>query len=44
LRFDRQIVAIAKVYGATTLYAGSEEVAAFAAECGIEARSFNDLS
>ena len=44
LRFDRQIVAIAKVYGATTLYAGSEEVAAFAAECGIEVRRFNDLS
>ncbi len=43
LRFDRQIVAIAKVYGATTLYADNENVAAFAAECGIEAKGLKDL-
>lgn len=43
LRFDRQIVAIAKVYGATTIYAGSEEIADFGRECGIEVKRFHDL-
>jgi len=43
LRFDRQIVAIAKVYGASVLYAGNDQVAEFAAKCGLQAVSFKDL-
>jgi rRNA-processing protein FCF1 len=35
LKFDRQIVAIAKVYGASVLYANDEEVVRFAVECGL---------
>jgi PIN domain-containing protein len=43
LRFDRQIVAIAKVYGASVLYADDDKVAEFAAECGIHAKRLKDL-
>ena len=43
LRFDRQIVAIAKVYGAATLYADNEQVAEFAAQCGVDVKRFKDL-
>lgn len=43
LNFGRQIVAIARVYGASVLYADNEEVARFAAQCGIQAVRFKDL-
>lgn len=43
LRFDRQIVAIAKVYGASVLYANDEKVAEFAAGCGLQTVRFEDL-
>lgn len=43
LNFDRQIVAIAKVYGASTLYADEEKVAQFGAECGLQVIRFKDL-
>ena len=43
LRFDRQIVAIAKVYGASVLYADDEQVVTFAEECGIPAKRLKDL-
>lgn len=43
LRFDRQIVAIAKVYGASILYADDEKVAEFAAGCGLQTVRFKDL-
>jgi predicted nucleic acid-binding protein len=43
LRFDRQIVAIAKVYGVSVLYADDEQVAQFAEECGIRAKRLKDL-
>jgi hypothetical protein len=43
LRFDRQIVAIAKVYGVSVLYADDEQVAHFAEECGIPAKRLKDL-
>ena len=44
LRFDRQIVAIAKVYGVSVLYADSEQVITFAEECGIPAKRLKDLN
>lgn len=43
LKFDRQIVAIAKVYGASILYADDENVVKFAAECGLQGIRFKDL-
>ena len=43
LRFDREIVAIARVYGAAVLYADDEKVAEFAAGCGLETVRFKDL-
>ncbi len=43
LRFDRQIVAIAKVYGVSVLYADDEQVIQFAEECGIAAKRLKDL-
>ena len=43
LRFDRQIVAIAKVYGVSILYADDERVVTFAGECGIPAKRLKDL-
>lgn len=43
LKFDRQIVAIAKVYDASVLYANDEEVVKFAAECGLQVVRFEDL-
>ena len=44
LRFDRQIVAIARVYGASVLYADDDKVAEFATKCGIPAKRLKDLS
>ena len=43
LRFDRQIVAIAKVYRVSVLYAEDEQVTQFAEECGIPAKRLKDL-
>jgi predicted nucleic acid-binding protein len=43
LRFDRQIVAIAKVYGVSVLYSDDERVVTFAEECGIPAKRLKDL-
>src|SRR5438093_1018277 len=43
LRFDRQIVAIAKVYGVSILYADDERVIQFAEECGIHVKRLKDL-
>ena len=43
LKFDRQIVAIAKVYGAGVLYANDDEVVKFAVECGLQVTRFEDL-
>jgi ABC-type Fe2+-enterobactin transport system substrate-binding protein len=43
LRFDRQIVAIAKVYGVSVLYADDEQVMQFAEECGIPGKRLKDL-
>jgi hypothetical protein len=43
LRFDRQIVAIAKVYGAAILYADDEQVIQFADQCRIPAKRLKDL-
>jgi predicted nucleic acid-binding protein len=43
LRFDRQIVAIAKVYGVSVVYADDEQVTQFAGECGIHAKRLKDL-
>jgi len=43
LRFDRQIVAIAKVYGASVLYADDEQVIEFAEACGIRSKRLKDL-
>jgi hypothetical protein len=43
LRFDRQIVAIAKVYGVSVLYADDDRVVTFAEECGILAKRLKDL-
>lgn len=43
LNFGRQIVAIAKVYDASTLYADEEKVAQFGAECGLQVTRFKDL-
>jgi predicted nucleic acid-binding protein len=42
-RFDRQIVAIAKVYGVSVLYTDDEHVIQFAKECGITAKRLKDL-
>ena len=43
LPFDRQIVAIAKGYGASIIYADDEKVADYAAQCGIPAKRLKDL-
>jgi hypothetical protein len=43
LNFDRQIVAIARAYGATVLYADDEKVVQFATECGLPAVRFKEL-
>ena len=43
LRFDRQIVAIAKVYAVSVLYADDEQVNQFAEQCGIHAKRLKDL-
>ena len=40
LKFDRQSVAIAKVYGASTLYTNDEKMLEFAAQCGLETVKF----
>lgn len=43
LKFDRQIVAIAKVNGATTIYAGDHALATFAKANGINAIKLEEL-
>lgn len=43
VKFDRQIVAIAKVVGATAIYSQDEDVAAHAKEVGIKAVHIQDL-
>ena len=43
LKFDRQIVSIAKVNGATTIYTSDDDLAAFAKSNGIEAVDLKDL-
>lgn len=43
LKFDRQIVAIAKTSGATTIYTGDGDLATFAKENGIEAVKLEEL-
>lgn len=43
LKFDRQIVAIAKVNGAKTIYAGDGDLATFAKDNGIEAIKLEEL-
>ena len=43
LKFDRQIVAIAKVNGATTIYASDSDLATFATNNGLEAIKLEEL-
>jgi len=43
LRFDRQIVAIARVYGVSVLYADDEQVTQFAEACGLPVKRLKDL-
>ena len=43
LKFDRQIVAIAKAYGASIIYADDEKIVSFAAECGLQGIRLKDL-
>jgi predicted nucleic acid-binding protein len=43
MKFDRQIVAIALVAGATVLYSDDSGVATFAAACGLTVRKVADL-
>jgi hypothetical protein len=43
LKFDRQIVAIAKVEGATAVYSDDAEVIAYAREAGLEGYRLADL-
>ena len=43
LKFDQQIVAIAKVEGVETIYSDDKDVAKFAEAQGIETQSINDL-
>jgi predicted nucleic acid-binding protein len=43
LKYDRQIVAIAKVNGATTIYSDDDDIRAIAGEVGIEVKSLADL-
>jgi hypothetical protein len=43
IRFDRQIVAIAKVYSATTIYSDDENLITFAEQQGIPSVRIRDL-
>jgi hypothetical protein len=43
VKFDRQIVAIAKTQGATAVYSDDGQVASFAIECGMEAYKLSDI-
>jgi hypothetical protein len=43
LKFDRQIVAIAKVNGVTTIYSSDHDLATFAKNNGIEAVSLENI-
>jgi hypothetical protein len=40
---DRQIVAVAKVHGATAMYSDDKDVRSFSEECVMEAYGFADL-
>ena len=43
MKFDRQIVAIAKVNGAATLYSDDENLALFAKACDLQVKRVSDL-
>ena len=43
IKFDRQIVAIAKVEGATAVYSDDKNVVAYAREAGLEGYRLADL-
>lgn len=43
LKYDRQIVAIAKVNGATTIYSDDDDVRTIGAEAGVEVKGLADL-
>jgi len=43
VRFDQQIVAIAKVQGAKIVYSDDAQLQSFARECGMEARGLADI-
>lgn len=43
MKFDRQIVAIALVSGASVLYSDDAAVAKFAADCGLTVKRIVDL-
>ncbi|MGH9400720.1 MAG: hypothetical protein ACRD2P_01280 [Terriglobia bacterium] len=43
IKFDRQIVAIGKVEGVTTIYSDDEDVQKYSADSGIEAKGTKDL-
>jgi hypothetical protein len=43
MKFDRQVVAIALVNGATVLYSDDDGVAKFAAGCGLKVKRVIDL-
>ena len=44
VKFDRQIVAIAKIQGASAVYSDDEQVREFAIECGMDAYGLADVS
>jgi hypothetical protein len=44
VKFDRQIVAIAKTQGASTVYSDDDQLRQFARECGMDAYGLADLS
>jgi len=43
MKFDRQIVAIAKVYGVTTIYSDDKNLGCFASSCGLQVKRVADL-
>jgi hypothetical protein len=43
LKFDRQIVAVAKVQGAAAVYSDDDQVRRFARECGMEGYGLSDI-
>lgn len=43
IKFDRQIVAVAKVQGATCVYSDDDQLRRFAEECGMAAKGLSDI-